>query len=468
MKIDRILAAICILVMCFIGAGTLTSDNKIEAFSESENRMLEGMPALTWKNVIDGVFASSFEKYMIDRIPFREQIIGVQNFIAQSMSIVSLEDTFNVIDTKAVQQMENLNEDELYDVTEPPAATPAPTPEATYHNPLDVSASIREISPTPAPTATPDPNKFSGNKYRSIYYYEVNNDKKYTLAKYNTSDIINYAKILNQLSDLLPEDGHTVFIHSLESAKMRPLTGSIGRGNEIDITDETVEVLEYYTKDNVSIFSAPIVLEEPMERQEYVYYLSDIHWTVEGLHYIYSDAMEAIGITPLRWDEYDVTYEYPFLGTYYRAKKEKLYSDNPDTLALIDFPQADTFQHYLGDHVDELPILDFNAISNDRFCVHFGGPKKVGPLAVVKTTSNTGKNALVIIDSFGLPYANMMIPHYDNVCVMDLRYMYQSSEKYYISDIVDEYDVDDIFVVVSDLNSFGTYYYKAMNAYIHR
>ncbi|MEX1377449.1 MAG: DHHW family protein [Eubacteriales bacterium] len=466
MKIDKILAAICIIIMCFIGFGTLFADNKAEKFSESENRMLEGLPAFTWDNIIEGEFASSFEKYMIDRIPFRDYIIGLQSIIAQSMSIVTLEDTFNVIDTNAVQQMENMDEEEFEDIENTPIITPAPTPVRTFNNTIDVTATINELPDTPEPTATPDPNKFSGSKYRSIYYYEINNEKKYTLAKYSTQDVINYAGILTQLSDLLPADGHTVFIHSLESAKMRPVSGSVSKGKEISITDETVEVLEYYTKDNVKIFSAPLSLQEPIKRQEYVYYLSDIHWTVEGLHYIYLDAMNSIGVTPLQWDEYDVTYEYPFLGTYYRANKEKLYSDNPDTLALIDFPEADTFLHYLGDHADELPILDFNAKSNDRFTVHFGGPKKLGPLSVVKTTSSTGKNALVIIDSFGLPFANMMIPHYDNVCIMDLRYMYLSSEKYYIEDIVNEYNVDDIFVVASDLNSFGTYYYKAMKAYI--
>ncbi len=466
MKSEKIIAIICIIIMFAIGFGTLIADNKEPELSSDENRMLQGMPSLSYETVVDGIFAEEFENYMIDRIPFRKLIIGLQSSIAQSLSVVTLDDTLNVIDTKITQQMENMDIEELE--TEIPViieTTPAPQITPTVD---ETTAEITlNATPTPEPTATPDPDYFSGSKYKSIGFIENETGTKRILFSFETADVVAFTDNLINLNNLIPEDGNLTFVFALESSKARPAVSSISQGNEITMFDEAMDVLDYYVPDNVSLISAPVLFETPLNNGEQMYFFTDHHWTVEGIHYAYTEAMNKIGVEPVKWEDYNVTYEYPFRGAYYRKKQATYYIENPDTLAIIDFPQADTFTHYLGgDNNEELPILQWDAPANDRYRVYYDGPEYLGPLSVIETTSNTGKNGLVIIDSYGIPFSCMLIPHYDTLCIVDLRYMYKSTEKYYIDDIMEKYDVDDVFVVLGDLNTYGSYYNKSLNVYM--
>lgn len=464
-KLEKIIAVSCMIIMFLVGFGTLVMDNKQPILSEDENRMLQGMPEFTYDTVFDGSFAADFEKYMIDRIPFRKQIIGLQNSISQSMSVVAYEDTLNVVDTKITLQMENMDEDELATPV-PIIATPTPIPQVTPTQPEDTAIQL-EVTPTPQPTATPDPNHFSGKWHVSIGFTDHTTGTSKSLFSFETQSVIDFADILISLNNLIKEDGSLTYVFALESSKARPAIASIEQGSSISMYDEAMDVLDYFVPDNVNLISAPVIFEDPLNRGEQMYFFTDHHWTIEGIHYAYTEAMHKVGIEPIKWEDYNVTYEYPFRGAYYRKEQAKYYIDNPDTLAIISFPQADTFTHYLGDdNIEVLPILQWDAVENDRYRVYYDGPQFLGPLSVIETTSNTDKNALIIIDSYGIPFSCMLIPHYDNVCIMDLRYMYKSTENYYIKDIIDNYDIDDVFLVLGDLNSYGTYYCKSLNVYM--
>ena len=461
MKTEKIVTIICVIIMFAIGIGTLATDNKNEMFSSEENRMLKGIPQLSLDNIVSGDFSSDFEKYMIDRIPLRKQIINIQNNISQSMSIVTLDDAMNLIDTESTQQMENLEEELTVIVT------PTPHKPTNFNENTAIPEIISTLEIQAESTATPDANKFN-NRHKRIGFTQSTADTITNMVYYNTSDVVDYANTLRNLSSMLPSDGNLVHINVLESKKARPMISAIGEGNDVTIIDETVEVLEYYTPDNAFIISSTLIIEEPLENSEQMYFFTDPHWSVEGAYYVYSETMHTLGITPYKWDNYNITYEYPFRGAYYKKAQTNYYVENPDTLTILSLPQADSFTHYLGeDNIETLPIIKNDAVDDDRYRVYFNGPQFVGPLSTIETTSDTKRNALVILDSYGLSFSTMLIPHYDTICLMDLRYMYKSTDKYYISDIVSEYEVDDIYVVVGDLNTYGTFYHKLINQYLY-
>ena len=472
----KIVAVICVIITFAIGIGTLATENKEAVFSEKENRMLEGMPELNLETIFNGEFAANFEKYMIDRIPFRNQLIGINSGISNSFSIVTLEDTLNVIDTKEVQQMEgldNVSEDiSVPAPTMPPA--PSPTPVVAAPTVSDVSQTpTLEATYTPAPTATPNTNYFNGIREVNLKYIETNKDDKETiLRRYRTNEVISFAQTLNSLNDLLGDDGYTVFVSSPQSKNVYPLIGTIKEDNPVDVVDEALQVLDYFTYDDVITLSAVSILEEHLNNQEYLYYLSDTHWTNPSCHYVYTEAMNQIGIEPIAWDvyenDYGVTYENPFLGTYYRDNPSSVYKNNPDTLSYIDFPQAELFNRYSGIKIIEEPILQLDAPSNDRYMVNFGGPRNVGSLSIVETTSDTGKNALALVDSFGLTFSQMLMPHYDKICLVDMRYMGWDDVDRYIADMVDEHGIDDIYMVVADFNTYGSNYHALIDWYMEK
>ena len=470
MKIEKIIAVICVIIMFAIGFGTLVSDNKSPVLSEDENRMLAGMPELIFDTVMSGDFASGFEKYMIDRIPFRNSIINTQNSIAQSLSIVTLNDAMNIIDTSVTQQMEGLGE-ESEDIVVSASPTPSPTEytaDAKNVSTETPSGTENTAQISSEPTATPDPGKFNDTSTRFIGFVDQENGTMTALAAFNTSDVKDYAYALNSLSQLLPDDGNLVQIISLESRKARPWLSAVSEGRDVAVFDETVEILEYYTLDNTHIISGTLLFEEHIKDNEPVYFFTDPHWSVEGAYYAYAESMNEIGLNPLKWEDYDVTYEYPFRGAYFKSSQTSYYIENPDTLAILSFAQASTFTHYLGgDNIEILPIIQMDAVEDDRYRVYYDGPQFIGPLSVIETTSGTNRNALIILDSYGLSFSTMLIPHYDNICLMDLRYMYKSTEYYYISAIIEKYNISDVYIVTGDLNSYGTFYQTLISQFMY-
>lgn len=478
MKIEKITAIICIMIMFAIGFGTLISDNKEPEVSEEENRMLAGMPEFNFENIISGNFASDFEKYMIDKIPFRKSIINIQNRISDSMSIVTLEDILNVIDTKEVNQMEGFNEedDATLIISAQETAAPSDTPSPTSYITAEITKDTTPpptitLTYTPEPTATPDPDHFSGTREAAIKYIEINKDNKESILRlYRMRDIMEFISVLNIYSDMLLEDGHVVFVNSPQSKNVYPLIGIAGNDNPVKVVDETTEILDYFTSEKVINISVMSILEEHFNNEEYMYYFSDTHWTNMACHYVYSATMEKIGIEPIPWEvyenEYGISYETPFLGTYYRQSPSNVYKNNPDTLSYITFPQASTFTRYRGENdISVQPIIQLDADPEDRYKINYGGPRNIGPLSVIETTSNTGRNAIIVCDSFGLSYSQMLIPHYDNVCIMDLRYMWYSPQPYYIKDTVEKYNANDIYIVMADFNTYGAYYSQLMESY---
>lgn len=75
-------AVSCLLVLVFFsmtaGLGYYGFVAKDREFSESENRVLASVPALTLNSIISGSFMKDFEAYLADQFPFRDEAISLK------------------------------------------------------------------------------------------------------------------------------------------------------------------------------------------------------------------------------------------------------------------------------------------------------------------------------------------------------------------------------------------------------
>lgn len=76
LKDSLLFVLLAALVLGFFLAGLLLPDR---AFSENENKMLEQLPRLSWANLVNGKFASSYEKYVADQFPLRDEWIAAKS-----------------------------------------------------------------------------------------------------------------------------------------------------------------------------------------------------------------------------------------------------------------------------------------------------------------------------------------------------------------------------------------------------
>lgn len=449
MKIRYIVAILSVIVMILLGAVCIGFSEKEESFSEKENRLLQGFPQVDLSNVFSGEFSQEFENFLIDKILYRNQLVAFKQFLEARLSIATIDDSMNIVDVNEVNQMEGdivELEGGIANIDNTPSITPAPTPAAT----------LTSDEPNPTPIAD------YGN---TRYIYMIDSDENKTnFCKFSTDDIINFGKSITPVAQKLPENGHIVYITCALSSRMRKPIALVDDEKDITIVDETDEVLMSYTPDNTIVLSGYEILGEKISAQEYVYFYTDMHWSVEGSYYVYAEAFERMDKQPLSWDDYNVTYEAPFLGTYYRDDPKKRYKANPDTLAIIDFDEADYYTRYITmEETVQLPIINEAAKHNDRFTVYFGKTNNFNTMGQIETTSHTGENAIVIQDSYGLCFTNLLIPHYDNIYIFDMRYLNRDVITESLCELVDKYSITDLFIVTGEMNSYGSSYNNAIS-----
>ena len=151
--------------------------------------------------------------------------------------------------------------------------------------------------------------------------------------------------------------------------------------------------------------------------QEDLYYKSDHHWTSLGAYY----AWQAIALalqTPSD-DEYQVlTVADDFSGTMASTSGDYNVYDKVDIY--VNQPEVDYYVEYSGDPVKYSSIYRSEALEQkNKYEVFFGGNF---PKITITTLNETGKNLLVLKDSYANCFIQFLLPHYDHIIMVDPRY----------------------------------------------
>lgn len=166
-------------------------------------------------------------------------------------------------------------------------------------------------------------------------------------------------------------------------------------------------------------------------REQYLYYRSDHHWTSRGAYLGYSALAPQMGFTPVSSDSFTVEHaSHTFLGSLY----SKVVYDGflADTVDLYSYPQGAkildvaTFDGTEWTHTDS--IYHREALEHkDKYQVFLGQNQPI----VTVTTDCPGTDSLII---FKDSYTNSLLPflslHYKTITLVDLRYLVTSFENY--------------------------------------
>ena len=113
-----------------------------------------------------------------------------------------------------------------------------------------------------------------------------------------------------------------------------------------------------------------------------------------------------------------------------------------------------------GDQYTLIDFLDYNARANDRYTVYLGGP--AGPWTYAECENGETENCLVITDSFGLSFVPLLTTNYKQVHYYDARYFDYNKVGATVSEMMEKYNIQDIYVVVGDLHSFDSNFIVSM------
>ena len=376
--------------------------NSDRAFSEFENTSLAQKPAFSWSSFVDGSFGSKYVKYI------NEQFLGRDNWISM----------------KAVADM-GLGRIESHGVTY-----------GDDHYLME-KLEIVEDQNYPANAGT--------NIVKQTALDRSNGMVSSFLQMYDQP--ITFSLVPNSYA-ILEDEVPTGF----PGADQQAYTQQIYR--TLSEVDDQLEIVDF--SDALS-----------QHKDEYIYYRTDHHWTTLGAYYAYVAYCEQKGLTPVSLEELEENKVEDFYGTFYsKAKRPSQPADtitwydvDVDEFACVANLQQDKQLAQLGEVVQEdgLELLRVDGMMDqrkfevrDKYAAFMWGNSGY---VKIKSSHNLnhqeGKTSRLLL--FKDSYANSMIPYltynYDEIIVVDLRYMAKSTKE-----LMQE-EFDDIFVMYN----FSTY-----------
>lgn len=169
-----------------------------------------------------------------------------------------------------------------------------------------------------------------------------------------------------------------------------------------------------------------------------MFYRTDHHWRAQGAYAAYLGFAEEKGFAPLSPDDFTVTAHDGFYGTTYA--RSALWLTPPDSLEMWDCGAR--VEVTFSDEEGTFDSLFFpnRLAEHDQYPVFLDGDH---PLATVRNLDGqSGRKLLVIKDSFADSMIPLLIAHYGEIVMVDLRY-YRDG----VSPLAA--DADDILVVYS-------------------
>lgn len=425
------------LLFVLIGVYFLFFTEKSSTFDSDENRMLAAAPSFAPANVWNGDISTETEDFLSDHAPFRKTSIRWSKGLKNLVSAASYSDTLAVMDKKDdALSSDELNKDDLDQMaqqieqeTQPPAAEPS-----------DTSTPKKREKP-PA----------SADDYADTLYLKMNvNDDVVYYYSYDKTNVLATISVLNRIAACLPEDGELVYTMVPQSWAGNTY---LEYENKQGFISEMEPMVNALAAPNVQAVSSAEILGAAMERNEYVYFRTDMHWAVPGTYLVYKEMATLAGQTPAKWEDFDLNVEEPFLGTLYRDYPTPYMEENPDRLDLIQPKFGLEWRRIDGvDTWHPIDFLDYSAPYNDRYTVYLGGPG--GPWTYAVLDNNIKRNCLVICDSFGLAFVPMVTQNYGQVHYYDPRYYDYGTVGYTVKEMIEKYEISDVYVVIGDLHSY--------------
>lgn len=468
------LAALWWLMGCLcVGVLLVLLAPRESRLSQAENRMLAGFPELTAETLQSGEFFSGIEDYLSDGFFGRDQVIGWTDAVLglfdkrteeqiQIQEAAELEQLL-IADAQGGTQPEEIKEPVIESTPEPtavpaptpmvkPTATPTAAPAATpmaapTHTPepseTPTATPALTAAPSPTPAATPKvivPLEPGAEYTLELTGVDGKNTHVYT---YPAENLMTFAGVLNQLSDMLPEDGEIHYLHVPVSGVGRRVRTNLVTYN--GWVSNMEDALQTQVKERVYIHNAPAILNDALVNKEDVFYHTDHHWTPLGAWYAVNSIMESRGYPAMPYEEYEYD---DHLMSRDKAGRE-------DWLHLLE-PLAPTHSYVLT-NLTEAKELDFMNKKYTTYIAYINNTR----LPWRRFTSGFGneRRALLISDSFGNVFLPYLLPYYGEVHMTDLRDTYYDEKEAggTFAELLRYHEVDDVYIVLSSANGVNSY-----------
>ncbi len=417
---------ILLLASLTLGLFLLLFAPKEGGVSETENRRLQSFPELSVSALVSGSYMDEFESFLSDAFPAREEMIALSDAIKGLFGKADAQEEAK----KLFIEEQGLAGDEA---PENLAAGTAAAPEEPASQPAEAAAEA-------APAA---------EAHGAALWQERFDGSRVLIEQYSPEQLSYLAGVLDRYRAALPEDGNIFFINVPASDVANPVLDEhrfAGWGSDLD------EALQPLVAPGVRIYSAPKLLS-PHENDGPMFSKEDLHWFVKTAWLTSNAFVSDLGYAPSGFYDYEYFLRYSLNKGPYRP--EQLQSMTLERENLMVPLVLSPVKTSLIQNLTERKASDVYDFTHHGYTMYLGGAK--GPYRLFETGFHTGRNAMIISDSYAFAMAYYLFPFYDSVLQTDLRNTNYSSGSVgaSIRQYMQQYEIDDLYLVTCHWTSIN-------------
>lgn len=182
-------------------------------------------------------------------------------------------------------------------------------------------------------------------------------------------------------------------------------------------------------------------------KDNYVYYKTDHHWTSNGAYIAYTEFCKALGLTAKSKDEFAiVNVTDKFYGSL--SSKIGVLGNTSDSIELYVPKYSPMVVNYISEQFKSSTLFKSEALNTkDKYEFFTGGNH---PLINIKSTGDPSKKLLLIKDSYANCFLPFLTSHYGEIFVVDLRYYYDN-----INTLIENNSITDLLFLFN-ANTFNS------------
>ena len=406
-------------------------------YSESEKRELKEFPEFSIKAVLSGSYFDDISTWFSDTFPFREQLTKFNTSIKK----------LSGFDSIAIHGDVDMG-DEIPDA---PLDVPATQPPQTTAPP--------ETTLPPETTEAEDEPK-PNIKTQSLGAILVAGNSAYEYYNFSSKLAPEFINCVNAIKGAA---GNKSNVYSLLIPTSMDITLHDSIRKDINSSDQK-KALDYFNSSFKNVTAVSGIYEaEKAHKNEYTYFRTDHHWTALGAYYAYEEFAKAKGITPVPVSDYSTVSFDGFLGTFYSSSGQSdALGRTPDTVTAY-LPNnnvectltEESGKTYAWDVVSDVT----NYAQNLKYLTFIGGDQAL--VTIKNLDVHDGSTCLVIKESYGNAFVPFLIPHYENIYVIDPRH-YGGT----LSEFASGKEIDDIIFLANISTTRNSIYTDAMKGFI--
>ncbi|WP_346938628.1 DHHW family protein [uncultured Clostridium sp.] len=162
-------------------------------------------------------------------------------------------------------------------------------------------------------------------------------------------------------------------------------------------------------------------------KDKYLYYKTDHHWTSQGAYIAYVEFCKAVGLEPKKEDEFDIELvANDFYGSL--TSKIGVKRGKPDYVyTYIPKENGEVVVNYITEQKRTTSLYSSESLEKkDKYEVFTGGNH---PHINIKSLGDPKKKLLIIKDSYANSFLPFLTSHYGEIDVVDLRYYMDNIEE---------------------------------------